>query len=200
MKKTALFAAMIVAGMLSMSGTAWAADKPAPDAKQKQMEDLGRIRGRITVKFDELKKVFTRQVDTLRYNELAQLYTKTRTNINAKITVENAKATKDQGVLDAYALKLQKMDEMWSKTLATSWNNFATQNSQLYQVIMTYMGTLTQICGYDDYWNRMDLDMQVLIAATAAVEARLDTVKTRMNAITSEVNKAMDEAEAVFKE
>jgi hypothetical protein len=194
--------ALIVAVILSSSSTSVAVEivpaKATPEVRQKQMEELGAIRGRIVFKLEELRKLLSQTALQARNNAVSDSYTKTKAVISGRINAENAKAMKDQPTLDSLAAKTLAMDTALNKT-QRAWAVYQNALNDHSEVI-NYLGSLLQLCTFDDYWNRTDMDVQLLVNVATAVESKADKIKIKLTDAIAQISSAFDEAEPVMKE
>ena len=190
--------ALVTAITLGVCSSAPAADKPALDPRLKQMEELGALRGRLNYKLEDLRRMLSQPALLVRSNALTENYNKARAATNAKIATENAKALKDQATLDACAARLAALDAAVTKG-TRAWQMYLYTMADQGEVA-SYLNTLLQLCAYDDYWNRSDMDVQLLVNIAAAVEGKADQSRTKTAAAIAEITKVLDDVEPICKE
>jgi len=207
--------------MAAMSMVAWggamAADKvaektpekivavtAAPESKEKQMEKLGALRGRLMIKLDELRKTVDGNQNGAgaAYGAVQGVQTKVNQAVSKQVQEENAKAQemRNQALVDTLNKKSQKNNEMWNEFNQKEWTTYNKTMAEQNQVCGSLRQIFGNIADIEMAWSNSGIDLEMLIGVMSAIEKRSDEVKVKATAAVADMTAAVAVWEAFSKE
>ena len=185
--------------LLAATRLVCAAD-PNADA---QVEKLGALRLRLSVKINEINKLTDNSANgsNKASDSLLLLYSQVRNDLTKQIQTENAKGdSKDQLMLNALTAKAEKLDNVRLEQGSRDWPVFTGKMSALYYVANNLNIIFQNAGGVDQAWLRAGLDPATLTAAFAALSMRADEVKAEAAILVDDFKKLCESREKQIKE
>ena len=192
---------LIMAGLLvvALSGRLWAEEA----SLEVRAEKLGALRSRVSTKLNELAKLTDNGQNGVgaAYQAMEYNWQQIRGELNKRSNAEIVKQgeQRDQALIDTLAAKGQKLDKLWADHVQ-DWQTYVRTSGEL---LGTYQN-LTQVHQYisstDQPWLRAGLEPDVLTAALAAMDKRVDEIKSGTTKIATDFKKNCDQRLQQIKE
>ncbi len=200
MQKTLLMAAM---AMMACGGL-MAADAAAVPDKQKQMEKLGALRGRLMLKLSELPKTLdvNQNGAATAYADIQAIQAKVGQTVQKQLQDENAKAAevRFQPAIDNLNKKYQKDGEKWIEFTQKDWAAYGKKMAELNLVFSGVSQIFQYVCNLEMAWNNAGFDLDALSDLLARLDNKADDCKTQAMAATSDLCKQVAVWDAFSKE
>ena len=202
MHKTVMMAVAMAAVMAS-SGV-MAADAAGAPNKEKQMEKLGALRGRLMLKISELPKLMDENQNGARaaYNAVGKIQGEVSQAVQKQLQEENAKAqeVRFQPTIDNLNKKYQKNGDMWNDFNQKDWGVYSRKMNDLNQVYNGLNQIFQSVANLEMSWNNAGFDLDALSALLAMLEKKTDECKVQAQAIAGDLTKEVAVWEAFAKE
>lgn len=202
----------IAAIMVSLAvlgyGSLMAAEAPAAaDAqagKEKTLEKLGVMKGRLMAKSQAIATLLDQQAQGINdvYPAVQKIYGQVNAAIGKQLQEENAKPQEMRNVtlIDNLNKKSQKCGEMWTE-FSNQWGIYSAKRgivSSLYNT--TYGSIFNPIRNMDEACLATGVDMELLVPLFAAVDKRWEELKTELAALNDTMKKNVATWEMFAKE
>ena len=202
MHKTVMMAVAMAAVMAS-SGV-MAADAAGAPNKEKQMEKLGALRGRLMLKISELPKLMDENQNGARaaYNAVGKIQGEVSQAVQKQLQEENAKAqeVRFQPTIDNLNKKNQKNGEMWNEFNQKDWNIYGRKMSELSQVYNGLSQIFQNVANLEMPWSNAGFDLDALSDLLTMLDKKTDDCKAQAQAITGDLTKQVAVWAAFAKE
>ena len=194
---------MAAAAMMACSGLMAADAAGAPD-KQKQMEKLGALRGRLMLKLSELPKaVDANQTGAMvAYTEIQTIQGKVSQTIAKQLQEESAKAqeVRFQPAIDALNKKNQRNSELGNEFNAKDWATYNKKMAEQYQVYSGLNLIFQRVADLELSWINAGFDLDALSDLLSMLDKKADDCKAQAMAATAELTKQVSVWETFAKE
>lgn len=181
-----------------------AVPQDATISKEKQMEKLGALRGRLILKMEELRKTLDNNQNgaNLTAGTVQGIQAKVTQAINKQIQEENAKAQemRNQALVDNLNKKNQMNSERWNEFNQKDWATCGKTINEQNQVYVSLTPIFGNVSNLELAWSNSGIDLEMLIGVLAAIEKRTDEVKAKVTAALSDLNATVAVWEAFAKE
>lgn len=193
---------LMMAAAMMAAGSVMAAGEPV--SKEKQMETLGALRGRLMLKMDDVRKLMDANQNgaNATRSTIQGIQTKMGQTLTKHLQEENAKAaeTRNQAVIEDLQRKVLKNNEMWGQFEQKEWAVYGKVAGEQLAVFQALSQLFTGFVNIEMTWNNAGLDLDVLIAVLSAIEKRADDIKAKITDPLAKVNAAVAVWEAFAKE
>lgn len=184
--------ALVAIAVVALSGMLWAEEV----SMEARAEKLGALRSRVSAKLAELTKLTDNGqngvgavTQTLEYN-WQQLRGETTKRVQAEVS--KSAETRDQALLDTLVAKSAKLDKLWADHLQ-DWQTYSRTMSEPLGGYQNMAQLYQYTSAADQPWLRAGLDPDVLTAVFAAMDKRLDEIKSAVIKSVVEVKKSCDQ-------
>ena len=201
MRKTmAIVLSVVVLGCARLM----AADDAQQVAKEKSMEKVGAMKGRIVTKSQVVGTLLDMQASGINdvYPAIQKIQGQVNANIAKLLQEENAKPQEMRNVtlVDNLNKKSLKSGEMWTE-FSNQWNAYAAKRVIILGVHNTlYTYVFDRVRTTDEYCVATGVDVEVLVPILTAVEKRWDDMKVEISNLNTTMKAFVTTWEAFAKE